>query len=152
MNRRRRGSWIQFTPPRSSCDSPSPPVVVHETSLRSCNLICSVRCGANRLVPPRMAVFWNWNDGPVLFAGVAVASVFVLRMREPHAPRQFKALGYPYAPAIFALASLAIVGNALWTDLVRPVLLQESWGPSAAGILIIAAGVPIYWMMKDKKL
>jgi APA family basic amino acid/polyamine antiporter len=86
----------------------------------------------------------------VLFAGVAVASVFVLRMREPHAPRQFKALGYPYAPAIFALASLAIVGNALWTDLLRPVLRQESWGPSAAGILIIAAGIPIYWMMKQK--
>jgi APA family basic amino acid/polyamine antiporter len=87
----------------------------------------------------------------VLFAGVAVASVFVLRQREPNAPRAFKALGYPWAPAIFALASLAIVGNALWTDLLRPVLQQANWGPSAAGILIIAAGVPIFWMMKGQK-
>ena len=42
-----------------------------------------------------------------LFAGIAVAAVFVLRAREPDAPRPFKALGYPVAPAIFVLASLA---------------------------------------------
>ena len=30
-----------------------------------------------------------------LFAGIAVAAVFVLRAREPNAPRPFKALGYP---------------------------------------------------------
>ena len=48
----------------------------------------------------------------VLFAGVAVAALFVLRFREPSAPRPFRALGYPVAPAIFVLASLAIVVNA----------------------------------------
>ena len=37
----------------------------------------------------------------VLFAGVAVASLFVLRPREPAAPRPFRAIGYPVAPAIF---------------------------------------------------
>ena len=70
----------------------------------------------------------------VLFAGVAVASLFVLRRREPDAPRPFKALGYPIAPAIFVLASLAIVSNAIYSD---P-------GPSGAGGLIIAAGIPLY--------
>jgi len=40
----------------------------------------------------------------VLFAGVAVAALFVLRWREPAAPRPFKALGYPVAPAVFAIA------------------------------------------------
>ena len=30
-----------------------------------------------------------------LFAGIAVAAVFVLRARDPHAPRPFKAVGYP---------------------------------------------------------
>ena len=40
-----------------------------------------------------------------LFAGTAVAAVFVLRAREPHAPRPFKALGYPWTPAIFVLVS-----------------------------------------------
>ena len=37
----------------------------------------------------------------ILFAGIAVAAVFVLRAREPNAPRPYKTLGYPVAPAIF---------------------------------------------------
>lgn len=76
----------------------------------------------------------------VLFAGVAVMAVFVLRAREPQAARPFKALGYPVAPAIFALASFAIVANAIYSD---PV-------PSLAGVAIIAAGVPLYWWFKRK--
>jgi APA family basic amino acid/polyamine antiporter len=87
----------------------------------------------------------------VLFAGIAVASVFVLRRREPHAPREFKALGYPWAPAIFTLASLAIVANAVYNDLLTPVLRGSTWGPSAAGILIIGAGIPIYWLVNRRK-
>ena len=39
----------------------------------------------------------------VLFAGVAVAALFVLRRREPDAERPFKAWGYPIAPAIFSI-------------------------------------------------
>jgi APA family basic amino acid/polyamine antiporter len=86
----------------------------------------------------------------VLFAGIAVGALFVLRRREPHAPRPFSAWGYPLAPAIFTVASLAIVANALWTDLVRPLMpgTTAGWGPSAAGLLIIGAGIPLYWVMK----
>jgi APA family basic amino acid/polyamine antiporter len=83
----------------------------------------------------------------VLFAGVAVAALFVLRQRNPDAPRPFRAWGYPVAPAIFTLASFAIVANALWTDLIRPLTSSTTWGPSAAGLLIIAAGVPVYWWL-----
>jgi APA family basic amino acid/polyamine antiporter len=87
----------------------------------------------------------------VLFAGVAVAALFVLRRREPDTPRPFKAWGYPIAPAVFTAASLAIVGNALWTDLLKPIGTGSSWGPSAAGLLIIAAGIPVYLLLEDKK-
>jgi APA family basic amino acid/polyamine antiporter len=80
----------------------------------------------------------------VLFAGIAVASLFVLRAREPNAPRPFKAWGYPVAPAIFTLASALIVLNALWTDLVVPITTGTPWGPSAAGLIVIGLGVPIY--------
>jgi len=69
-----------------------------------------------------------------LFAGIAVAAVFVLRRREPDAPRPFKALGYPVTPAIFVLVSLAIVVNAFYRD---PVL-------SGTGVAVILAGIPIY--------
>ena len=54
-----------------------------------------------------------------LFAGTAVAAVFVLRAREPNAPRPFKALGYPWTPAIFVLVSAAIVVNAFYSDSAR---------------------------------
>jgi APA family basic amino acid/polyamine antiporter len=83
-----------------------------------------------------------------LFAGIAVAAVFVLRSREPEAPRPFKALGYPLAPAIFVIASALIVGNALWTDLVRPTIYGGEWGSAAAGLLVIAAGLPVYFALR----
>ena len=73
-----------------------------------------------------------------LFAGIAVAAVFVLRARDPQAPRPFKALGYPVAPAVFVIASLAIVLNAIYSN---P-------GPSGAGALVIAAGVPVYLIFR----
>jgi len=78
----------------------------------------------------------------VLFSGVAVAALFVLRFREPSAPRPFRAVGYPVAPAIFVLASLAIVVNALFRD---P-------GPTGAGVAVIAAGVPLYvWFTRRQR-
>ena len=76
-----------------------------------------------------------------LFAGTAVAAVFVLRAREPHAPRPFKAFGYPWTPAIFVLVSFAIVVNAFYSD---PKL-------SGLGTLIILAGVPLYYYFTRRK-
>jgi basic amino acid/polyamine antiporter, APA family len=76
-----------------------------------------------------------------LFAGTAVAAVFVLRKREPHAPRPFKALGYPWTPAIFVLVSLAIVLNAFYSD---PQV--SGWGT-----LIILAGIPLYYFFSRRK-
>jgi APA family basic amino acid/polyamine antiporter len=70
-----------------------------------------------------------------LFAGTAVAAVFVLRAREPNAPRPFKALGYPWTPAIFVLVSAAIVVNAFYSD---PRV-------SLTGTAIILAGIPLYF-------
>lgn len=70
----------------------------------------------------------------VLFAAVAVLSLFVLRRREPDAVRPFKALGYPLAPALFVVASFAMVMNELWNN---P-------STSLVGVGVILAGVPIY--------
>ncbi len=76
-----------------------------------------------------------------LFAGAAVAAVFVLRSREPNAPRPFKALGYPVTPAIFSIVSFVTVVNAIYRD---PM-------PSLAGVAIIAAGIPLYYWFKRKR-
>jgi basic amino acid/polyamine antiporter, APA family len=69
----------------------------------------------------------------VLFSGAAVAALFVLRARDRTAP-SFSAFGYPVAPAVFVVASLAIVVNAIYRD---P-------GPSGAGVAIMLAGIPLY--------
>ncbi len=86
----------------------------------------------------------------VLFAGIAVSSLFVLRRREPDAPRPFRAWGYPLAPAIFTVASALIVANALWTDLLRPIMSGTAWGPAAAGLIVIALGLPVYFVLRSR--
>ena len=83
----------------------------------------------------------------ILFGGVAVAALFVLRWREPDAPRPFRAVGYPVAPAIFTIAMALIVINALWNDLVSPLMHDRPWGPSAAGLIVIGLGLPIYLLL-----
>ncbi len=77
----------------------------------------------------------------VLFAGVAVSALFVLRWREPNAPRPFKAIGYPVAPAIFVIACALIVVNGVYS---RP-------GPTGAGLLVMGAGIPLYlWLTRRR--
>jgi APA family basic amino acid/polyamine antiporter len=77
-----------------------------------------------------------------------VAALFVLRAREPNAPRPFRAWGYPVAPAIFIVVTLLIVMNALWTDLVLPIMNNQPWGPAAAGFIVIGAGLPVYFLVR----
>jgi APA family basic amino acid/polyamine antiporter len=79
-----------------------------------------------------------------LFLGVAVFALFVLRRREPNAERPFKALGYPVAPAVFTIACFVILANALYTDLVKPMVQGGQIGPAAWGFLVIALGLPVY--------
>lgn len=86
----------------------------------------------------------------ILFAGVAVSALFVLRHREPDAPRPFRTIGYPLAPAIFTIASALIIVNALWTDLLRPISAGTEWGPAAAGVVVIALGLPVYFLLRSR--
>ncbi|GAC1456257.1 MAG: amino acid permease [Steroidobacteraceae bacterium] len=70
------------------------------------------------------------------FYMLAVAGVFVLRRRQPELPRPYRVWGYPLVPGLFLLASAGLIVNALVT------------APRNTGItlLIILAGVPVYWM------
>ena len=66
---------------------------------------------------------------------LAVLAVFVIRKRSPELPRPYRVLGYPVVPAIFLLASIGMIVNALVTD------------PRNTGITfgIILAGIPVYY-------
>ena len=68
------------------------------------------------------------------FYALTVAAVFVLRRKRPDLPRPYRVWGYPLVPAIFLLASVFMVLNALVTD------------PRDTGVtlLIIVVGVPVY--------
>jgi amino acid transporter len=68
------------------------------------------------------------------FYALTVAAVFVLRRKRPDLPRPYRVWGYPLVPAIFLLASVFMVVNALMTD------------PRDTGVtfIIIVAGVPVY--------
>lgn len=70
----------------------------------------------------------------VLFAGLAVAGLFVLRRRSPGAHRPFRVPGYPVVPALFVAASAAMVLHAI----------RGAPGPALAGVLCMAAGIPFF--------
>ena len=69
---------------------------------------------------------------------VLVVALFVLRRRDPSAPRPFKAWGYPWAPGVFVFVSAALVVNAFWLDSTSAI----------AGFAVISAGVPMYYLTR----
>jgi basic amino acid/polyamine antiporter, APA family len=73
----------------------------------------------------------------VPFYALAVASVFVLRRRAGYAP-PFRTPGYPVVPALFILATLFLLGNAILDPTSR-------WGTLAV-LGIIVAGIPVYFL------
>jgi APA family basic amino acid/polyamine antiporter len=70
----------------------------------------------------------------VLFHAATGAAVFALRRSRPAAPRPYRAWGYPLVPALFILASLALVGNTL----------AEKPRESLVGLGFVALGLPAY--------
>jgi len=70
----------------------------------------------------------------VLFAGAAVASLFVVRRRDTQPWTGYRVLGFPVTPTIFAVASALM----LEATIAREPL------PSLAGVALMAAGLPLY--------
>ena len=72
------------------------------------------------------------------FYAMAVAGVYTLRKRRPDLERPYRTLGYPVTPALFLLASLGMVANAMITE------------PKKTGVTfaIILAGVPVYYLWR----
>ena len=64
-----------------------------------------------------MSVFAYW-----VFYALAASAVFVLRRRQPHAPRPYRTFGYPVVPALFVL-------TAVWLliTVFRPVQWRRRW-------------------------
>ena len=74
--------------------------------------------------------------GGTVFYTLAIASVFVLRATRPDLPRPYRTWGYPFTPIAYTAASFLLLGS----------MLHGSPTESIAGLAIIAAGVPAYWI------
>jgi basic amino acid/polyamine antiporter, APA family len=70
----------------------------------------------------------------LLFNGMAVASVYVLRRKLPNVVRPYKVWGYPVVPALFLAATVYLLIN---TFLATPQRALSSLG-------IVALGLPLY--------
>ena len=84
--------------------------------------------------------FMQLAEGYVLgvwpFLALCVVGLFILRRRRPDFPRAYRALGYPVVPALFVLATFAVVANALYA---------QFWS-TVASIAITLAGLPLYYL------
>lgn len=74
----------------------------------------------------------------LLFYILTIGGLFVLRQREPDAPRPYKALGYPVLPIIYILVAGAICVNLL--------IMQPK--QAGMGLLIVLLGVPIFFLFE----
>jgi APA family basic amino acid/polyamine antiporter len=77
----------------------------------------------------------------LIFYVLTIAGVFVLRRTRPQAERPYRAFGYPLLPAFYIVAATVIL-------LVLAVYrTQTSW----PGLLLVLAGVPIYFFWRKSR-
>jgi basic amino acid/polyamine antiporter, APA family len=77
----------------------------------------------------------------LIYYAVTIAGIFALRKSEPTAERPYKVPGYPFTPIIYILLASAIC----------LILLYTKTKNTGFGLLIIAIGIPIYYLTKRKK-
>jgi APA family basic amino acid/polyamine antiporter len=78
----------------------------------------------------------------MVFYILTVAGVFVLRRTRPDAPRPYRAVGYPWLPALYIIAALVICISLL-TD--KGTQKGAFWG-----LLIVLLGIPIYYVLHSR--
>ena len=77
----------------------------------------------------------------IIFYVLTIYGIFILRKKQPHAERPYKAFGYPFLPLMYILLASAFCITLLFTR-----LSTCGWG-----VLIMLIGIPIYYLTKPKK-
>ncbi len=72
----------------------------------------------------------------LLFYMLTIAGLFVLRRKRPLAARPYRAVGYPFLPALY----IALAG------LIEVLLLIHKPLYTWPGLIIVLAGVPVYYL------
>jgi APA family basic amino acid/polyamine antiporter len=76
-----------------------------------------------------LTIFAEW-----LFYMIAASTVFVLRRKEPNAPRPYKTWGYPVVPAAFVLVATILLYFTFTQNLRNSIY----------GCLLILSGIPVF--------
>jgi basic amino acid/polyamine antiporter, APA family len=77
----------------------------------------------------------------LLFYAVTTVGLFVLRVRRPDADRPYRAVGYPYLPALYIVLSSAVAIALLIADKTR--------AQAVIGLALVCLGVPIYFLWRS---
>jgi len=78
----------------------------------------------------------------VVIASLLVIALFILRRAEPNAPRPFRALGYPFAPAAVLIVSVLLaVGYVV-----------SNTEPSLYAIIVLALTYPVFRLIKRSNI
>jgi APA family basic amino acid/polyamine antiporter len=78
----------------------------------------------------------------VIFYVLTIAGIFILRVKQPHAERPYKAFGYPFLPIIYIIMGLSF---CILLIIYKP---QFTW----PGLTITLIGIPLYFIaVKNKK-
>ena len=76
----------------------------------------------------------------LIFYVLTIVGLFILRRKRPDADRPYRAFGYPVVPALYVVVASAILLVLLFYK------TQTTW----PGLLIVLAGVPIYFLWKRR--
>jgi APA family basic amino acid/polyamine antiporter len=77
----------------------------------------------------------------ILFYILTIIGIFILRRKMPDAERPYKAFGYPVLPVVYILLASAFC----------MVLLIKMFSVSGWGLLIVAMGIPVYFIINLRK-
>ncbi len=77
----------------------------------------------------------------VLFYALTIVGVIVLRIKRPDVARPYKAIGYPIIPMLYIALCAGLLAALL---ICKPAF---TW----PGLLIVLAGIPIYYIVVERK-
>jgi len=95
-------------------------------------------------------IFVSW-----IFYAVGAYGVFVLRRKEPNAPRPYRVPGYPWLPWIFIIFATAYLLITVYNDVVgyqaAVAAGKSAIINSAFGTALVLIGTPIYFWCKGRE-
>ncbi len=94
-------------------------------------------------------IFVSW-----MYYAAGAYGVFVLRRKEPDAPRPYRVPGYPVVPALFVVFAVVYLVLTVYNDIAayqdavaagKPAIIN-----SAFGLFLVALGIPLYFYYRAK--